>query len=70
MLSVLDDAILMSKHNMHFHDKIRQQIPKISLRIFFLDYRKNFVGTQKRIQISHGKRYIGVRVTEVLQYIQ
>ena len=35
----------------------------------FLSYRKNFVGTQKRIQISHGKRAIGVRVIGVRLYM-
>ena len=28
--------------------------------------RKNFVGTRKRVRISHGKRVIGVRVIESL----
>ena len=31
----------------------------------FLIYRKDFLETQKRVRISHGKRVIGVRVTEV-----
>ena len=35
----------------------------------FLGYQKNFLGTQKRVRICHGKRAIGVRVTEVLLYI-
>ena len=30
--------------------------------------RKNFLGTQKRVRISHGKRVIGVRVIEFLLY--
>ena len=40
----------------------------VSLNIF-LSYRKNFLGTQKRLRISHGKRAIGVRVKEVLLYV-
>ena len=31
----------------------------------FLEQSKNFVGTQKRVRISQGKRAIGVRVIEV-----
>ena len=34
----------------------------------FLSYRKNFVGTQKRVRISHGKRAMGVRAIEVRLY--
>ena len=30
-----------------------------------MSYRKNFVGTQKRVRMSHGKRAIGVRAIEV-----
>ena len=30
-----------------------------------MSYRKNFVGTQKRVRISNGKRAIGVRAIEV-----
>ena len=40
-----------------FHNKIRK-IPKISL-FAFLSYRKNFLGTQKRVRISPGKQAIG-----------
>ena len=50
----------MSIHNIQFHDKIK--IPYIFV---FLSYRKNFVGTQKRVRISRGKRTIDVRVIEV-----
>ena len=35
----------------------------------FLSYRKNFVGTQKQVRISHGKRAIGVQAIEVRLYI-
>ena len=35
----------------------------------FLSYWTNFVGTQKRVRISHGKRAIGVRAIEVQLYI-
>ena len=51
----------MSTHNIQFRDKNE----KISLYICFLSCRKNFVGTQKRVRISHGKRAIGVRANEV-----
>ena len=53
----------MSTHNI-LHDKIRK-FPKIFV---FLGYRKNFVGTQKRVRISHGKRAIGVRAIGVRLY--
>ena len=52
----------MSTHNIQCHDEIR----KNSLNICFLE---NFVGTQKRVRISHGKRAIGVRATEVRLYV-
>ena len=55
----------MSTHNIQFHDKIRKKY-----QIFvFLSYRKNFVGTQKRVRISHGKRAIGVRAFVVRLYV-
>ena len=54
----------MSKHKIRFHDKIRK-IPK---KFVFLSYRNNFVGTQKRVRISHGKRAIGVRAIKVRLY--
>ena len=34
-----------------------------------LSYRKNFVGTQKRVRISHGKRAISVRTIEIRLYM-
>ena len=42
---------------------------KISINIFFLSYRKNVVGTQKRARISHGKRAIGVRAIKAQLYV-
>ena len=36
--------------------------------LVFLSYRKNFLGSQKRVRISHGKRAIGVRAIEVRLY--
>ena len=51
----------MSTHNIQFQNKIRK-FPAI---LVFLSYRKNFVGTQKLVRISHGKRAIGVRAIEV-----
>ena len=35
----------------------------------FWSYRKNFVGTQKHVRISHGKRAIGVRAIAVQLYL-
>ena len=56
----------MSTHNIQFHDKIRT----FPLIFVFLGYRKNFVGTQKQVRISHGKRAISVQAIEVrLWYI-
>ena len=40
----------MSTHNIQLHDKIR----KFPCIFVLLSYRKNFVGTQKLIQISYG----------------
>ena len=54
----------MSTHNIQFYDKIR----KFLLIFVFLCYRKNSVGTQKRVRISHDKRAIGVRAIEVRLY--
>ena len=51
----------MSTHSIQFRDKIRT----ISQIFVFLSYRKNFVGIQKRIRISHGKRAIGVRAIKI-----
>ena len=55
----------MSKHNTHFHDKIRK-IMKQS-KIFFLSYRekKRRSRSQKRVLTSHGKRAIGVQAIAV-----
>ena len=53
----------MSTHNIQFHDKIRQ-FPLLFVFLSYM-YRKNFVGTQKLVRISHGKRAIGVRAIEV-----
>ena len=51
----------MSTHNIQFHEKVT--------KIFDLwSYRKNFIGTQKQVRISHGKRAIRVRAIEVLLY--
>ena len=52
----------MNTHNIQFHDKIRN----FPLIFVFLSYRKKFVGTKKRVRISHGKRAIGVRAIEFL----
>ena len=54
----------MSTHNIQFHDKIRT----FTWIFVFSTYRKNFIGTQKRVRIIHGKRAIGVRAIEVLLY--
>ena len=55
----------MSTYNIHFNDKIRKKIPKY---LFSLSYWKNFVGTEKRVRIIHGKRAICVRANEVILY--
>ena len=55
----------MCTHNIQYYDKIR----KFSLRYVFLSKLKNFVATQKRVRISHGKRAIGVRAVEVRLYM-
>ena len=52
----------MSTH-IQFHDKIRK-----ILNICYLELSKNFVGTQKRVRISHDKRAIGVRTIAVRLY--
>ena len=54
----------MSTHDMQFHFK-----KKKSLNVCFLEISKNFVGTQKRVRISHGIRAIGVRAIEVRLHI-
>ena len=56
----------MSTHNIQFHDKIRI----FTLIFVFWTYRKNFIGTQKRVRMIHGKRAIGVRDIEVLLYLK
>ena len=53
----------MSTRNIQCHDGIRK-FPEIFV---FLSYQKNFVGTQKLVRISHGKRAVGVRAIEVRQ---
>ena len=60
----------MSTHSIHFHVYIRNKSPKYPKLIIFLTYRMNFLRTQKRVQINHGKRAIGVRVNEVLLYLE
>ena len=54
----------MSTHNIQFYDKIRKN-PYIFV---FLSYWKDFVGTEKRVRIIHGKRAIRVRAIEVIPY--
>ena len=54
----------MSTNNINFHNKL-EKFSKISLNIFLLGiYQKYFVGTQKQVRISHGKRTISVRVSQ------
>ena len=57
----------MSTHNIQFHHKINKLFFKNNC--FFLNYLKNFVETQKRVRISHGKCGIRVRAIEVRLYI-
>ena len=60
----LHEAVLMNTNNIQFHDKIRK-----SLYIFvFLSCRKNFVGTQIRVRISHDKLPTSVGAIEVRLY--
>ena len=55
----------MSTFNRQFYDKMTK-FPQIFV---LLIYRKNLVGTKKRVRISHGKRAIGIRAIEVRLYI-
>ena len=55
----------MSTHNIHFPDKIRT----FTQTFVSWTYRKNFIGTQKRVRMIHGKRAIGVRAMGVLLYL-
>ena len=55
----------MGTLNIQFLDKIRK-FPEIFVSC---SYRKNFVGTQKQVRNSHGKRAIGVGAIEVLLYL-
>ena len=55
----------MSTLNIQFHDKMTK-FPQIFV---LLIYRKNFVGTQKRVRISHSKRAMGDRGIEVRLYL-
>ena len=48
MLSELEEAILMSTHNIQFHHKIRK-FPKY---FFFWSFRKNFVGTKNEFELA------------------
>ena len=58
MLSVL--IRLASVHTIY--NFMIRKFPKLFV---FLSYWKNFVGTQKRVRISHGKRAISVRAIGV-----
>ena len=51
---MLSEAILMSTHNIQFHDKIR----KFPLNICFLELSEELRRSQKRVRIIHGKRAI------------
>ena len=55
----------MSTNIIKFHDKIRN----FPLIFVFRSYWKNFVGTQQRVRISHGKRAIGVQAIEFRLYV-
>ena len=54
----------MSTHNIQFHNILKKYIIFV-----FLSYWKNFVGTEKRVRIIHGKRAIRVRAIEVIPYL-
>ena len=68
MLSVLNEAIVMSTQNIQFHDKNK----KISLNICFLELSRDLHSDSKtkRVRNSHGKRDIDVRVIKVLLYFR
>ena len=53
----------MSTHNVQFYKKDENFLKYFF--VVFSRYRKNFIGTKKRVRISHGKRAIGVRAIEV-----
>ena len=57
----IGNILKMSIINIHAHDKTGENT-KISLTIC---YQKNFLGAQKRVRISQGKRVIDVRAIEV-----
>ena len=59
------EAIQMSAQNIQFHDEIR----KFPYIFVFLSFRKNFVGTPKRVRISHSKQAIGIWSSEVQPYL-
>ena len=54
----------MRTNNIQFHNEIRKNP---SIFVFFSN-RKNFVGAQKRVRISQGKRAIDVRAIEDRMY--
>ena len=61
--------ILMNAYNIHFHDKIKKKfLISLTTRVF-LSYWENFLGTQKQVQIRHGKGVIAVLVIKVLLYV-
>ena len=64
-LNCLDEAILMSTHNIQFHDKIRKKIPKY---LFSWAIGRILYGLKKKVRIIHGKRAIRVRAIEVILY--
>ena len=55
----------MNTLNINFRDKTRKNISK---DLFSFSYRKNFLGTEKRVRIRHGERAIDVRVIKVILY--
>ena len=52
----------MSTLNIQYHDEMTK-LPQIYVLL-----EKKFLGTQKQVRISHGKRAIDVRAIEVLLY--
>ena len=45
-----------------------ENVPNMSLNIFFFELSQEFLGTQNRVRISRGKGAIDVRAIEVLLY--
>ena len=52
--------------HIHFNDEKNKKFPEISLNSCFLEH---FLGTQKQVRISRGKRAIGGLVIDFLLFL-